>query len=73
MIDLCYVNGSCSSLSHSTQLNQVCALMDLDCTIYMGAADCERQALNVFRMKMLGAKVHTYVCMCLGGGTGQGR
>lgn len=36
---------------------QVCALMDLDCTIYMGAADCERQALNVFRMKMLGAKV----------------
>lgn len=32
--------------------------MDLDCTIYMGAADCERQALNVFRMKMLGAKVN---------------
>lgn len=31
--------------------------MDMDCTIYMGAADCERQALNVFRMKMLGAKV----------------
>ena len=29
----------------------------MDCTIYMGAADCERQALNVFRMKMLGAKV----------------
>lgn len=35
--------------------------MDLDCTIYMGAADCERQALNVFRMKMLGAKVGGWV------------
>jgi len=29
----------------------------MECIIYMGAVDCERQKLNVFRMKMLGAKV----------------
>lgn len=46
---------------HGVATATVCALMDMDCTIYMGAADCERQALNVFRMKMLGAKVgHTH-------------
>jgi len=35
----------------------VCAHFGLDCTVYMGAVDCERQALNVFRMNVLGAKV----------------
>ena len=35
----------------------VCALLGLDLTVYMGAVDCERQQLNVFRMKLLGAKV----------------
>merc|ERR1719201_2372854 len=34
-----------------------CALMGLECIVYMGAVDCERQKLNVFRMKVLGAKV----------------
>ena len=34
------------------------ALMDMECEIYMGKEDCERQALNVFRMELLGAKVH---------------
>ncbi|SDR11403.1 tryptophan synthase subunit beta [Thermostaphylospora chromogena] len=33
------------------------ALMGLECTVYMGAVDCERQALNVARMKLLGATV----------------
>ena len=35
----------------------VCAHFGLDCTVYMGAVDCERQKLNVFRMNVLGAKV----------------
>lgn len=34
-----------------------CALFGLDCTIYMGEIDTERQALNVARMRMLGAEV----------------
>lgn len=33
------------------------ALFDMECTVFMGAEDIERQKLNVFRMKMLGAKV----------------
>ena len=35
----------------------VAALLDLDCVVYMGAVDMERQALNVFRMRLLGAEV----------------
>ena len=31
--------------------------MGMECTVYMGKEDCERQALNVFRMELLGAKV----------------
>jgi len=34
------------------------ALVDLECEIYMGSVDMKRQALNVFRMKLLGAKVN---------------
>jgi tryptophan synthase beta chain len=34
-----------------------CALFDLECVVYMGAEDVERQALNVFRMQLLGARV----------------
>ena len=33
------------------------ALFNMECTVYMGAEDIERQALNVFRMKLLGAEV----------------
>lgn len=51
------VDGQTGAGQHGVATATVCALMDMDCTIYMGAADCERQALNVFRMKMLGAKV----------------
>jgi tryptophan synthase beta chain len=35
----------------------VCALLGLDCDVYMGAEDMERQSLNVFRMQLLGATV----------------
>ncbi len=35
------------------------ALFNMECTVYMGAEDIERQALNVFRMKLLGAEVHS--------------
>ena len=36
----------------------VAALMGMECEIFMGQEDCERQALNVYRMELLGAKVH---------------
>jgi tryptophan synthase beta chain len=42
---------------HGVATATVCALFDLPCVIYMGARDIERQAPNVFRMKMLGAEV----------------
>lgn len=42
---------------HGVATAAVCAHFNLDCTIYMGAVDCERQKLNVFRMNVLGAKV----------------
>ncbi len=43
---------------HGVATATVAALMDMECEVYMGAIDCERQALNVYRMKLLGAKVH---------------
>lgn len=42
---------------HGVATATVCAKLGLKCTIYMGAVDVERQALNVARMKMLGAEV----------------
>lgn len=42
---------------HGVATATVCARFGLDCVIYMGVHDMERQALNVFRMKLLGAKV----------------
>ena len=42
---------------HGVATATVCALMGLECIVYMGQADIERQAPNVARMKMLGAKV----------------
>jgi tryptophan synthase beta chain len=44
---------------HGTATATACALMGLECEIYMGAEDVRRQALNVFRMELLGAKVHS--------------
>jgi tryptophan synthase beta chain len=42
---------------HGVATATVCALFDLPCVVYMGAVDIERQAPNVFRMKLLGAEV----------------
>ena len=43
---------------HGVATATVCALFGLPCTIYMGQTDTERQAPNVFRMKLLGATVN---------------
>ena len=43
---------------HGVATATVAALMGLKCEVFMGAKDVERQKLNVFRMKLLGAKVH---------------
>jgi tryptophan synthase beta chain len=42
---------------HGVATATVCALFGLDCTVYMGEEDMRRQKLNVFRMRLLGAKV----------------
>ena len=42
---------------HGVATATVCALFGLPCTVYMGAKDIERQAPNVFRMKLLGADI----------------
>ena len=42
---------------HGVATATVAAMFGLKCVIYMGEVDCERQQLNVFRMKMLGAEV----------------
>src|SRR5581483_3639926 len=43
---------------HGVATATACALFGLPCEIYMGSVDVERQALNVFRMRLLGAVVH---------------
>lgn len=42
---------------HGVATATVCALMDLECEVYMGETDMKRQSLNVYRMNLLGAKV----------------
>ena len=42
---------------HGVATATLCARFGLDCIVYMGAVDVERQKPNVFRMKMLGAEV----------------
>jgi tryptophan synthase beta chain len=42
---------------HGVAAATACAYLDLDCVVYMGEVDTERQALNVARMKLLGAEV----------------
>ncbi|HVO51164.1 MAG TPA: tryptophan synthase subunit beta [Thermoanaerobaculia bacterium] len=42
---------------HGVATATACALLGLECVVYMGAVDVERQALNVYRMKLLGATV----------------
>ncbi len=43
---------------HGVATATACALMNMECEIFMGEEDTKRQALNVFRMELLGAKVH---------------
>ncbi|MDD3902615.1 MAG: tryptophan synthase subunit beta [Sphaerochaeta sp.] len=43
---------------HGVATATAAALMGLECEIFMGKVDCDRQALNVYRMHLLGAKVH---------------
>ena len=42
---------------HGVATASVCAMLGLDCVVYMGEKDIQRQALNAFRMKLLGAEV----------------
>jgi tryptophan synthase beta chain len=43
---------------HGVATATACALFGLECEVYMGSEDIERQRLNVFRMELLGARVH---------------
>ena len=42
---------------HGVAAATVCAVLDMECVVYMGEEDVQRQSLNVFRMKLLGAEV----------------
>jgi len=44
---------------HGVATASVCAKFGFDCVVYMGAVDMERQALNVFRMRLMGAEVRS--------------
>jgi tryptophan synthase beta subunit len=44
---------------HGVATATACAMLGLECIVYMGAEDVRRQSLNVFRMKLLGAEVRT--------------
>jgi tryptophan synthase beta chain len=44
---------------HGVATATACALLGLECVVYMGAEDMQRQALNVFRMRLLGAEVRS--------------
>jgi tryptophan synthase beta subunit len=46
---------------HGVATATVCARFGLQCIVYMGAKDMERQALNVFRMRLMGAEVRAFV------------
>jgi tryptophan synthase beta chain len=47
---------------HGVATASACALLGLDCVIYMGEVDMERQELNVKRMRLLGAEVRSVTC-----------
>nr|WP_207775110.1 tryptophan synthase subunit beta [Tamilnaduibacter salinus] len=44
---------------HGVATATVCARLGLECHVFMGAEDIERQSVNVYRMKLLGAEVHS--------------
>ena len=45
---------------HGVATATACALLDLECVVYMGTVDIERQAPNVLRMRLLGAEVRPF-------------
>ncbi|MFI5318409.1 MAG: tryptophan synthase subunit beta [Myxococcota bacterium] len=47
---------------HGVATATACALLGLQCEVFMGEEDVKRQALNVFRMELLGAQVHAVTC-----------
>ena len=47
---------------HGVATATACALLGLDCVVYMGEEDMRRQKLNVFRMRLLGARVQSVTC-----------
>src|SRR5437016_744768 len=47
---------------HGVATATVCAMLGLECIVYMGEEDIQRQSLNVFRMKLLGAEVRPVSC-----------
>ncbi len=47
---------------HGVATATACALFGLECEVFMGEEDVARQALNVFKMELLGAKVHAVTC-----------
>lgn len=47
---------------HGVATAAVCALMGMECVVFMGSVDIQRQAANVARMKMLGAQVQSATC-----------
>ncbi len=53
--DLCHTGAH--KINHGVASATAAALLGLECEVYMGSVDIERQALNVFRMKLLGARV----------------
>ena len=46
---------------HGVATATAAALMGMECEVFMGKEDTERQALNVYRMRLLGAKVHAVI------------
>jgi tryptophan synthase beta subunit len=50
---------------HGVATATVCARFGLECIVYMGAKDMERQSLNVFRMRLLGAEVRGHLAPAL--------
>ena len=50
---------------HGVATATVAALFDMECVVYMGAEDVERQSLNAYRMELLGAKVHAVESLSL--------
>ncbi|CAM9420342.1 unnamed protein product, partial [Ectocarpus fasciculatus] len=56
-VGLSRVVAATGSGQHGVATATACALLGMECTVYMGAVDCQRQKLNLVKMKILGAQV----------------